>query len=141
MLTSLGLTCADTAMNGAWVCGVREGTWDWVVARVGSWACVIARPNLLVVHGSACNAGWSWFGLFYFLFFIFFSKLCNLSICAFSFGKAMDRNIGFEIFWCCGSDGNNLLLKVGTRWRQGQQKDSGEGHRCQKIRALALIPC
>ena len=49
------------------------------------------------------------------LFFIFFSKLCNLSICAFSFGKAMDRNIGFEIFWCCGSDGNNLLLKVGTR--------------------------
>ena len=71
---------------------------------------------------------------------IFLGIVRSIDLCS-QFGRMIDKKTGSKSFWCCGSDGRNLLLTVGTRQRQGQRKDVGEDHRCQKVKALALIPC
>ena len=56
-------------------------------------------------------------------------------------GSLMNIRIGSESFMDFGFDGGNSLLTMGTARKQGQRKDAREDHRCQKVRALALIPC
>ena len=74
------------------------------------------------------------------LVWVFLGISRSINLCS-QFGRVMDRKIGSESFWCYGSDGGNLFLTVGTRRTHGQRKDAGEDHMCQKVRALALIPC
>ena len=70
---------------------------------------------------------------------VFLEIVRSINLCS-RFGRVMDRKTRFKSFWCCGSDGGNLLLTVGTGRRQGQWKDTREDDRCQKVSALALIP-
>ena len=71
---------------------------------------------------------------------VFLGIVRSINLCS-QFGRVIDRKIGSESFWCCGFGSGNLLLLVGIRQRQRQQKGTGEDYKCQKVKALALITC
>lgn len=53
----------------------------------------------------------------------------------------MSKRTRFKSCIGCGFDGDDLLLTVVSRRRQGQQKDSWEDHKYQIVKAMALIAC
>ena len=147
------LTCADVAvwrhLGLAWQ-EEKRSRCVWRVSErglvhVGAWGAwqVPTARGAHAREAETLAGAWRHVWCIFWPFLVGFCSglvVLSLILCLF-FGSWMRRTLISECCRYCRRDGGGSLLIVTTGWRRGQRKNTGDVHRNQKVRGMALIPC